>query len=116
MLCNTLSHYPDGIDDMIFFQDNDLEKKEIMHQYNQLIALGQYEAANEYINRQRNVYGYFADFFNAIENRIFHLQEFLLKKPPRKNFFIYTDSETEPDISSCELNINWIQERSTQRA
>lgn len=110
MLCNTISHYPDGIDDMIFFQDNDLEKAKVMNHYNHLIAQVDYNEANEYISRQSNIYGYFADFFNAIENRIYSLQESLLKKSPKKKFFIYTDNETAPDPSSLEADIIWIQE------
>ena len=37
MLCNTQSYFPDGIDPMIFFQDNDLGKIEIINNYNKLI-------------------------------------------------------------------------------
>lgn len=98
MLCNTMSHYPDGVDKMIFFQDNDLEKIEILNTYNDLIAQGKYTRANIYINRQEGVYGYFADFFNAIENRIHNLQKYLSTKPPKKQPFIYyeLDNDKEP--------------------
>lgn len=88
MLCNTISHYPDGVDPMIFFQDVSLDKIDIMNTYNQLIAQGKYTEASRYINQQEGICGYFADFFNAIENRIYNLQKHLLKKPPKKNPFI----------------------------
>lgn len=109
MLCNTMSHYPDGVDEMTFFQDNDLERIEIINLYNNLISKGKYNEANKFISQQENIYGYFADFFNAIESRIYSLQEHLLHKPPKKSFFVYTDStENEPEISD---NTIWIQQR-----
>lgn len=88
MLCNTVSHYPDGIDPMIFFQDINLDQLEIMNTYNQLIAQGQYTRASRFIDQQEGICGYFADFFNAIENRIYNLQNHLLNKPPKKQPFI----------------------------
>ncbi len=106
MLCNTVSYYPHGIDEMIFFQDNNLEKADIINEYNKKILQEEFTAASEYINKQEGIYGYFADFFNAIENRIFHLQEHLLSKPAKKQPFIYTeDSEAEPDATE---NMLWI--------
>lgn len=42
MLCDPLSNYPDQIDDMVFFQDNSLEKADIMKHYNTLTAQGEY--------------------------------------------------------------------------
>lgn len=91
MLCNTTSYYPDGIDKMTFFQDNDLTKVDIINTYNNLIAQGKYSEANQYINQQEGVYDFFADFLNAIENRIYNLQAYLLQKPPKKRYFFYWD-------------------------
>lgn len=110
MLCNTTSYYPDGIDRMIFFQDNDLEKTDIINTYNELISQQKYTDASKYINQQKGVYGYFADFFNAIENRIYNLQDYLLQKPPIKKQFIHFDADdatdkNEPDI---EEGMFWI--------
>lgn len=96
MLCNTTSYYPDGIDKMFFFQDNDLEKIDTINQYNNLIAQGKYSEANQFINQQEGIYGYFADFFNALENRIYNLQTYLLQKPPKKRYFFYWDAD-DPD-------------------
>lgn len=93
MLCNTTSYYPDGIDKMIFFQDNDLTKVDIINTYNNLIAQGKYSEANQYINQQEGIYGFFADFFNALENRIYNLQTYLLQKPPKKRYFFYWDAD-----------------------
>jgi len=71
---------------MIFFQDNNLEKIDIIDTYNKLISQGKYTEANQYINQQEGIYGYFADFFNVIENRIYNLQDYLLQKPPLKSY------------------------------
>ncbi len=110
MLCNVTSHYPDGIDQMIFFQDNNLEKTDIINTYDELINQGNYTEAGKYISQQQNVYGYFADFFNAIENRIYNLQNHLLTKPPIEKQFVYCDADesaagNEPDI---EEGMFWI--------
>lgn len=95
MLCNTTSYYPDGIDKMFFFQDNNLEKIDTINQYNNLIAQGKYSEANQYISQQEGIYGYFADFFNALENRIYNLQKYLLQKPPKKRYFFYWDENEQ---------------------
>ncbi len=95
MLCNTVSYYPDGIDKMLFFQDNNSEKIDTIIQYNNLIAQGKYSEANQFIDQQEGVYGYFADFFNALENRIYNLQTYLLQKPPKKRYFFYWDENEQ---------------------
>lgn len=118
MLCNPMSYYPKKVDEMIFFQDTDLDKVEILNHYNALIAQGKYSEAGDYINKQTDIYGFFAVFFNLIENRIYNLQEHLLQKPPKKqpfiyydeeehfsvtNFHVFTDTEEEEDLSSILL-------------
>jgi len=89
MLCNSTSYYPDKVDDMVFFQDNNLETVPIMEKYQQLIAKGKFSEAAKYINQQKGVYGYFADFFNMIENRISKTQEYLWTKPAKIQPFVY---------------------------
>ncbi len=91
MLCSPISGYPEQIDPLIFFQDVDLEKQKIMQVYNDLISQGKYGKASEYISRQE-IHGYFADYFNAIENRIYNLQEYLLTIEPKQPF-VSSDSE-----------------------
>ncbi len=126
MLCNPVSYYPNKIDEMTFFQDNSLDNIEIMNHYNNLIAQGKYSEASDYINQQECVYGFFADFFNLIENRIYNLQDYLLQKPPKKQpctyykeeehfsigeLHIFTDTDEEENESSITLfSDNEIQE------
>ena len=93
MLCNPASAYPDKIDEMTFFQDNSLEKLDIMRHYDSLVTQGKYSDANAYISQQEGIYGFFAEFFNLIENRIYSLQEHLLQKPPKKQPFLFYDEE-----------------------
>lgn len=103
MLCNPVSYYPNKIDEMIFFQDNNLENAEIINHYNSLIAKGKYTEASDYISQQEGIYGFFADFLNLIENRIYSLQEYLLQKPPKKQPLIYYDEEEH--FSIRELHV-----------
>ncbi len=93
MLINSMSSYPDKIDDMTFFQDCDLENIHIMNTYQDLLAKGQYREANRYMSRQEGLCGFFADYLNALENRIYHLQEYLLQKPAKKQPFTHYEEE-----------------------
>jgi len=103
MSCNPASYYPNKIDEMTFFQDNEIEKVEIMNHYNDLIAEGKYSEASDHINQQENFYGFFDDFFNLIENRIYTLQEYLLQKPQKKQPFIFYDEEEHFSIGDLHI-------------
>lgn len=104
MLCNPTSYYPDKIDDMTFFQDVNLETYPVMKEYERIISSGKYDEANEYINQQSGIYGYFADFFNLVENRIYTWQNYLLNK---KKINPFTDSDDEP--TELTEGMYWIQ-------
>ena len=103
MLCNPVSYYPNKIDEMTFFQDNDLKKIEIVNTYDSLVAQGRYSEAVGYINQQKGIYGFFADFFNLIENRIYNLQEYLLQKPPKEQPFLYYNEKIYPSVHTLSL-------------
>lgn len=102
-MINVMSLYPNAIDERMFFQDNDIDAMEAINYYNNLIAQGKYDDANNYIKQHPEVYGFFADFGNAIENRIKNLQEYLLTKQ-KKNPFVISDEEPE----SVEEGTIWI--------
>lgn len=106
MLRTPVSYYPEKIDEMTFFQDNDIEKMETIHTYNNLISQGCYNAANDFISKQNGIYGFFADFLNLIENRIYNLQAFLLQKPPKKQPFATFDEEEE--LPAIDEDTIWI--------
>ncbi len=103
VLCDTQSNYPDSIDEMTFFSDVPLSKAEIMDMYNQLIAQGNFDEANEYMNRQEGIFTFSADYFNLIENRIHALQTYLLTKT-KKHPFVF--SENQP--TNVEVGCIWI--------
>ena len=103
MLCNSASYYPNKIDEMTFFQDNNLEKIESINHYNSLIAQGKYSEASEYVEQQEGIYGFFASYLNLIENRIYSLQEHLLNKPPKKQPFVYYDEEVHFSINELKM-------------
>ena len=107
MLYDPASHYPDEVDPMVFFQDNDLEKTETINHYENLIAQGKYTEANAYMDQQEGIYGYFADFFNALENRIHSLQDYLLKKEEKQQPFIYYDGDDFP-LAAKQVGTNQI--------
>lgn len=91
--CNSISNYPVKVDELVFFQDNDLENINIVNEYNRLINEGKYAEAIQYVVDNGNIYGFFADFFNLIENRIYNLQEYESEKykAPKIQPFVYYD-------------------------
>lgn len=91
---NVASQYPGVIDEMSFFQDNDIDNVEVMNTYDNLIAQGRYGEANAYIGQHEEVFGFFADLLNTMENRIYNLQEYLLTKQ-KKNPFVLSEEEPE---------------------
>lgn len=96
MLCKIESNYPTEIDGMTFFQDNNIENIEIINQYENLVSQGTYDKANDLINQQRDIYGYFADFFNVLENKIYSLQGHILTKEKRQPIIFYDEEERFP--------------------
>ncbi len=102
---DTTSKYPNQVDPMIFFQDNSLDKMDIIRTYENLIGQGKYDEANKFISQQKDVYRYSADYFNALENRIYSLQEYLKEGKIKKEVFIH--SETEP--TQADENMIWIE-------
>lgn len=91
--CNPISNYPTKVDELVFFQDNDLENINVVNEYNRLINEGKYDKAIQYVADNGNIYGFFADFFNLIENRIYNLQEYESEKykTPKIQPFVYYD-------------------------
>lgn len=94
-MMNVVSLYPNATDEMFFFQDNNLDNIEVINSYNNLITQGKYHEASNYINQHEEVYGFFANYLNAIENRIYNLQEYLLTKK-KKNPFVFSEEEPDP--------------------
>ncbi len=104
MLCSEISSYPDKIDPPTFFQDINIDNVQHMKEYEKLISQKKYNEANSYINKQSNFYGYFACFFNMLENRILATQTYV-ETLEKNNPFIYQNDE--PTIASANKTI-WI--------
>ncbi len=96
------SHYPEQIDPLIFFQDVDLEKLPTAEEYGALTDRGQYDAAHDLFRGQEGFPGYAADYFNAIENRIYSLQTYLQGKEKKKYFTVTEEADSEPDSFNQE--------------
>ena len=103
MTCNPTSYFPDKIDEMVFFQDINLENYKILETYESLISCGNFDEANEFIGQQSSLYGYFADVFNAIENRIYNCHNYLLNKEKKRPVLF---SKTEP--TTLENGMIWV--------
>lgn len=75
-MIETESKFPDEIDPLYYHSDISIGQQEIMDQYDALIAKNQYTEAYKLIS-EASVFGWFADYFNMIENRINTTQTFL---------------------------------------
>lgn len=102
---NPVSLYPDTVDEMIFFQDNNIESAEVLNAFNNLTNQGKYSEAAAFLAQHKELFGFFADYLNAIENRISRLQEYLLTKTKKTPF---VDSANEPDAASLNEGIIWL--------
>lgn len=94
------SNFPNEIDPMTFFQDVDLDHKDEMDKYYSLVAKGEFDNAESFLLETNGLHGYFAQLFNAFENRISAVQEFLLSQEEEtptqqkpESPFQYTDTE-----------------------
>lgn len=102
---NETSNYPDSIDDLIFYQDADINKLEAIKKYGECIANGDYEGAYA-IRDANNLHGLSAELINMLINRTKNLQEYLLTKGKIENIYFETD---RPD-SVSHVTI-WISKR-----
>lgn len=75
-MINASSQFPTEYDYPGYWSDVSISQKSTMDEYEAYIAAGKYTEAYELIS-QSNVFGWYADFLNAIENRIRALQVYL---------------------------------------
>lgn len=75
-MINVTSTFPTSPDVPGYWSDVNIAQKATMDQYNAYIAAGEYSKAYALIS-ESNIFGWFADYMNAIENRILALQTFL---------------------------------------
>lgn len=102
---NIESNYPSTVDDLIFYQDADINKQKLIQQYNQLITNEQYDEA--YAFRDENgLHCLNAELINMLINRTKKLQEKILTLQKEKNIYFDTDKPTNPTAG-----IIWISNR-----
>lgn len=75
-MINPSSKYPDSYDTPGYWSDISISQVAEKNQYDSDIAAGKYSDAYNTVG-DTNIFGWFADYFNAIENRIYALQVFL---------------------------------------
>lgn len=75
-MIDATSVFPDDIDPLGYHSDVTIGQKDTMDQYDSLVAQKRYSEAYALI-KDSNIFGWFADYFNLIENRISSLQTYL---------------------------------------
>lgn len=102
---NTESNYPSTVDDLIFYQDADINKQEFIKQYNQLIANEQYDEA--YAFRDTNgLHCLNAELINMLINRTKKLQEKAITLQKKDKIYFETGRPSNPTAGSI-----WISNR-----
>lgn len=100
---NTLSIFPNGIDDLIYFSDISLDQVEVMNQYQKLLNEGKYTEASQLLDSSE-VSFYGAYLLNILENRLNKIGKYLLtKEKPIAN--IYQDEQPSQTLKN---NTVWI--------
>lgn len=69
-----ISQFPNAIDDLIFFEDIDLEHITESNYHNQLAQAQLYTQAGQYLEQTATMHSYCASLFNMLENRIYNTQ------------------------------------------
>ena len=77
-MIDVTSNYPTSIDPLMYCSDISIAQSETISEYEQYIAAGNYEDAYDLLENT-NIFGWFADYLNMLENRIYTLQTYLLE-------------------------------------
>ena len=92
-MIETTSNFPDEIDTLGYHSDVTIGQQEIMDEYESLVAQNRYAEAYKLIS-ESSIFGWFADYFNMLENRIYSTQVFLTNtlkvQHPDQNLYIDT--------------------------
>ncbi len=116
----SLSEFPSRVDDLIYFSDADdkhIEQKETFQGFfNKDIGNtnDSYEQSRMYIKSQTGIFGYFADLFNLLINRLFTTQKILFDMDKEYHTAYGGISETAEsypylDEDSCWSDIEFLE-------
>lgn len=94
-MIDATSTFPDAIDTLYYHSDVTIGQQETMDEYTSLVNQKRYSEAYKLISNS-SIFGWFADYFNMIENRINATQTYLTNtvkvEHPDQNLY----TETEP--------------------
>lgn len=98
------SNFPESVDDLLFFQDINLDNLDGYNEFNTLIKNEEYTSASTFLNKA-NFFAYNADLFNKLEERIYNTQKRIEAKVKPK-FTTYV----KDGIIYAKDNLIWISD------
>lgn len=101
---NTQTVFPNGVDELQFFNDISIDQVPIMENYLRLLNSGNYTSASEYL-KNSGVFYYGAWFLNMMENRLRTIGNYLTNL---EDLNLVTYSDSEPSESEVFDGMNWI--------
>ena len=101
---NTQTVFPNGVDELQFFNDISIDQVPIMENYLRLLNSGNYTSASEYL-KNSGVFYYGAWFLNMMENRLRTIGNYLTNL---EDLELVTYSDSEPSESEIFDGMNWI--------
>ena len=101
---NTQTVFPNGVDELQFFNDISIDQVPIMENYLRLLNSGNYTSASEYL-KNSGVFYYGAWFLNMMENRLRTIGNYLTNL---EDLELVTYSDSEPSESELFDGMNWI--------
>lgn len=104
---NTSSVFPNAIDDLIFFQDVDIPKKDILQTHREHINHHRYSEGTDYLQNSGIPHAYCSDLFNMFENRLYAVQKRMIDEPKESNITQYHQND-EPNGDHDEETL-WIK-------
>ena len=102
---NTQTVFPNGVDELQFFNDISIDQVPIMENYLRLLNSGNYTSASEYL-KNSGVFYYGAWFLNMMENRLRTIGNYLTNL---EDLNLVTYSDSEPSESEVFDGMNWIR-------
>ena len=101
------SVYPEEFDELIFFQDANIETSPELGQYYQYLNMNNFDGARDYIvNSRLDFYG--AWFLNLIENRLYAVEtnvEEIVGDKPEIVVYSATEPKSKMVLDEC---FNWV--------
>lgn len=113
-MIETTSKFPTEIDALNYYSNVSISQKDTADNYATLVKKRQYTEAQKVLS-DSDLFGWFAEYFNMIENRVYAVQNYLknecVAKHPKQDLYT-TDEPTDfQDITSTrELAVDdvWV--------